>query len=75
MLFPSTFTKDNSIIANIYAGGLINTNSDYPALHDLDGDGDLDLIIGGYYGLLYYENKRKNYRKVFHFRLQIIGKL
>ncbi len=57
MLFPSTFTKDNSIIANIYSGGLINTNSDYPALHDLDGDSDLDLIIGGYYGLLYYENK------------------
>jgi len=57
MLFPSTFTKDNSIIANIYSGGLINTNSDYPALHDLDVDTDLDLIIGGFYGLLYYENK------------------
>ena len=26
MLFPSTFTKDNSIIANIYSGGLINRN-------------------------------------------------
>jgi hypothetical protein len=57
MSFPSTFSKDNSIIANIYSGGLVNTNSDYPALHDLDGDDDLDLIIGGYYGLLYYENK------------------
>lgn len=55
--FPSTFSKDTSLLWNIYSGGLINTNSDYPALVDLDNDGDFDLIISGYYGLLYYENK------------------
>ncbi len=54
--FPSTFSKDTSLLWHIYSSGLINTNSDYPALVDLDGDSDLDLIIGGYYGLLYYEN-------------------
>lgn len=54
--FPSTFTKDTSLLWNIYSGGLINTNSDYPALVDLDNDGDLDLAISGYYGILYYEN-------------------
>lgn len=54
--FPSTFCKDTSLLWNIYSDGLINTNSDYPALVDLDDDGDLDLIIGGFYGLLYYEN-------------------
>ena len=55
-LFPSTFSIDTSLLWNIYSGGLINTNADYPVLADLDNDNDFDLIIGGYYGLLYYEN-------------------
>ena len=54
--FPTTFSKDTSLLWDIYSGGLINTNSDYPVLADLDNDSDFDLIIGGYYGLLYYEN-------------------
>jgi len=54
--FPSTFTKDTSILFNIYSGGQINTNSDYPVFVDLDNDTDLDLVIGGYNGLLYYKN-------------------
>ncbi|HSP87426.1 MAG TPA: VCBS repeat-containing protein, partial [Ignavibacteriaceae bacterium] len=54
--FPTTFSKDTSLLWNIYSGGLINTNSDYPILADLDNDNDFDLVIGGFYGLLYYEN-------------------
>jgi hypothetical protein len=54
--FPTTFSKDTSVLYNIYNSGQTNTNSDYPTLIDLDGDTDLDLVIGGYNGLRYYEN-------------------
>ncbi|RPI70349.1 MAG: hypothetical protein EHM47_12270, partial [Ignavibacteriales bacterium] len=52
----SKFQKDESMFTSIYAGGYQFTNSDYPFLVDLDADNDLDLIIGGYNGLKYYEN-------------------
>jgi hypothetical protein len=50
------YRKDTSMFKSIYAGGYQFTNSDYPALADLDGDGDLDLVISGYNGLIFYEN-------------------
>jgi hypothetical protein len=55
-LLPSTFRKDTSLLFSIYSGGLQFTNADYPSLADLDNDADLDLVIGGYNGLLYYKN-------------------
>ena len=53
---PSSFSKDTSMLYSIYAGGIQFTNADYPSLNDLDNDNDLDLVIGGYNGLLYYQN-------------------
>ena len=54
--FPTTFSKDTSVLYTIYNSGQINTNSDYPTFVDIDGDTDLDLVIGGYNGLRYYLN-------------------
>jgi hypothetical protein len=54
--FPTTFSKDTSVLYNVYSGGQTNTNSDYPTLIDLTGDDVLDLVIGGYNGLRYYHN-------------------
>ena len=45
--FPTTFSKDTSVLYNIYNSGQTNTNSAYPTFVDLDGDNDLDLVIGG----------------------------
>lgn len=54
--FPTTFTKDASVLANVYGGGQTNTNSDYPTFVDLTGNGVIDLVIGGYNGLRFYFN-------------------
>ena len=55
-LFPSTYTKDATVLENIYKTGQTQTNAAYPTLIDLDGDSVLDLVIGGYNGLRYYKN-------------------
>ncbi len=54
--YPPQYFNDTALTSSIYAGGQQGTNSDYPVSIDLDGDTDLDLIISGYNGLLYYEN-------------------
>lgn len=50
------FRRDTSLLSSIYANGYVGTNSDYPLTADLDGDGDYDLIIGGFNGLVFYWN-------------------
>ncbi|MBN2571958.1 MAG: VCBS repeat-containing protein, partial [Ignavibacteriales bacterium] len=50
------YLKDDSLLFPIYKDGVMGTNSQYPTTTDIDRDGDQDLIIGGYNGLLYYEN-------------------
>lgn len=54
--FPTTFSKDISVLAGVYGIGQINTNSAYPTFIDLDGDDVLDLVISGFNGLRYYKN-------------------
>lgn len=54
---PPAFSYDETFLHSIYAGGAMGTNSYYPVAVDLDNDGDNDLVIGGYNGLIYYENQ------------------
>ncbi|HAP35959.1 MAG TPA: hypothetical protein DCQ28_08480 [Bacteroidetes bacterium] len=50
------FRRDTNLLASIYANGYQFTNADYPALTDLDNDHDVDLVIGGFNGVLLYWN-------------------
>ncbi|NUN09176.1 MAG: VCBS repeat-containing protein [Ignavibacteriaceae bacterium] len=52
---PPKFQKNDSLLNSIYSSGAF-INADYPALVDLDGDNDLDLVIGGYNGFQFFLN-------------------
>ena len=54
--FPTTFTKDPEVLSYIYSDNSLPKNADYPVFTDLDADGIIDLVIGGYNGLLFYKN-------------------
>ncbi|MBN1638904.1 MAG: VCBS repeat-containing protein, partial [Ignavibacteriales bacterium] len=59
------YCKDDSLLASIFYYGAIKINTQYPTVVDLDGDKDYDLIIGGYYGLLYYKNNGDSINAIF----------
>ncbi len=50
------FQLDTALLYPIYAGGQMGTNAYYPVLADINGNGNPDLVISGFNGILYYEN-------------------
>ena len=55
-ILPPRLRRDTSVLASIYAGGMSGRNSDYPVACDLNTDRKIDLVIGGFNGLLLYMN-------------------